>query len=59
MVNRECGAAAGRYADRQGARADGVAVRGRPGFPERTGVANRIDLEEVLIVKPEPDHPRG
>jgi hypothetical protein len=31
----------------------------QPGFTEGARVANRIDLEELLIVEPEPDHPRG
>ncbi|MGH2947205.1 MAG: hypothetical protein ACRDPC_13275 [Solirubrobacteraceae bacterium] len=39
--------------------ADGVAIRGHPGVTERPRVPNRIDLEEVLIVELEADHPRG
>ena len=39
--------------------ADGVAIRGQPRLTEGARVANRIDLEEVLIVEPEPDHPCG
>jgi hypothetical protein len=41
------------------ARADGVAIRSHPGLTERARVTDRIDLEEVLIVEAEADHPRG
>ncbi len=42
---------------RFGALGDGLAVRAQSVLAQRICVAHRVDLEEVLIVEPEADHP--
>ena len=42
---------------RAGALGDGLAVRPQAVLAQRICVAHRVDLEEVLILKPEADHP--
>ena len=39
--------------------ADGIAIGGQSGLTEPARIPNRIDLEEVLVVEPEQDHPGG
>jgi hypothetical protein len=38
---------------------DRLSIRSDPGLIERARVADRVDLEEILVDEPEPDHPCG
>jgi hypothetical protein len=36
---------------------DRIPIRSHPRLSQRRGIAHRINLEEVLITEPEPNHP--